>query len=126
MEDNNSGVRKPLYALLVSPDQNMRDNIVSGKKKITIREGYRDYKSGPVMLCCHLDPWVVMADITSVKYCNVSEVTTEELKADGFTSKRNLLEGLRNFYPSLNWDSPVTVIRWDNVRGALIDAEDEE
>lgn len=105
----------------IARDEVMRTNILSGKKKITIREGHRDYRPGLAVIACHLDPWAVMVDITDVKHCTLADITPEEWESDGFTSQQNLLEGMRQFYPNLTFESPVTVIRWDNTRGALVD-----
>ena len=116
-------LKKPLVALLIAPDDGMRQDIVAGIKLITIREGYREgYEPGRlVMLCCQIEPWCVMADITKVRHCLLSEVTQAEWEADGFTSREEMLEGMRRFYPAMTWDSAVTVIYWDNVRGKLVD-----
>ena len=112
-------MKNPLYALLVAPIPNMRYDILHGTKKISIREGHRDYRMGKVMLCCHLEPWAVMADITDVRHTTLNEVAEDEYKADGFTNKQDMLNGMQRFYPTMTMDSPVTVIRWDNVSGAL-------
>lgn len=100
----------------------MRNNIVSGTKTITIREGHRDYRPGQtVMLCCHLEPWAVMANITEVRHCLLGEVTKKEMEADGFTDHEDMLNGMRRYYPSLGYSSPVTVIRWKDARGKLVE-----
>lgn len=109
-----------LQALLISPETAMREAIVTGRKTITIREGHRDYQCGPVMLCCHLVPWVVQADITSVHRTTAAHVQGKDIRDDGFTNLDDMLEKLRRFYPKISEDSPVTVIRWENVRGALV------
>lgn len=114
-------MKQPLQALLVANDHGMRTNILYGAKAITIREGHRDYKPGPVMLCCHEVPWAVMADIVSVRHCTLQEVTEEELGDDGFTSHDNMLEGIRNYYSTVTMASPVTVINWTGTRGFLVD-----
>lgn len=112
---------QPLYALLIAPDQKLRNDVLAGKKKITIRQGYKDCKPGPAMICCHLKPWAVMVDITSVRYCKLSELTEQEFTADGSKTIDEVLEKLRKYYPDLELSSPVTVISWDNVRGKLVD-----
>lgn len=115
-------MKQPLVALLISPDERMRNNIVSGTKTITIRDGHRDYRRGQtVMLCCHFEPWAVMADIKEVRHCLLSEVTQKELQDDGFKDVEDMLNGMRRYYPALEHDSPVTVIRWENARGKLVD-----
>ena len=116
-------LKKPLVALLIYPDDGMRQAIVAGIRQITIREGYREgYEPGrTVMLCCQIEPWCVMADITKVRHCLLSEVTEEEWLADGFIDAHDLLTGMQRFYPAMTWDSAVTVIYWENVRGKLVD-----
>lgn len=114
-------MKQPLTALLIAPDEAMREAVETGRKTITIREGHRDYRTGPVMLACHLVPWAVQADITQVKHGTLREVTREEWEADGFVSQADLLTQMRRFYPKLTLDSEVTVIRWANARGALVE-----
>ncbi len=119
-------MKQPLYALLVAPGHKTRTEILYGRKTVSIREGHRDYKAGnPVMLCCHIEPWAVMADITQVSHCTLSEVTEEECRDDGAANKKELLADLKRFYPNITMDSPVTVIRWANVRGWLKDNDVE-
>ena len=116
------GIKKPLVALLIADDREMRQAIIEGRKQITIREGYRRYDPGmTVMLCCHLEPWAVQADITNVRHCLLSEVTQAEWEADGFQSRDEMLAGMQSFYPTMTWDSAVTLISWKNVRGKLVD-----
>lgn len=114
-------MRHPLQALLIAPEPLMRQAIEEDRKRITLREGHRDYRPGPVMLCCQIEPWCVMADIVEVRHCKLKQVTREEWEADGFDSQEQMLREMRRFYPNLNWGSPVTVVRWENVRGKLVD-----
>jgi len=110
-----------LCAILISPDPESRRKILSGEKTCTIRKGTRNYKSGTAMLCCHVEPWAVMADITGICFCNLSNVAEKDFKSTGFDSQEEMLEGMRKFYPDINSESDVTVVRWENVRGKLVD-----
>jgi hypothetical protein len=113
-------MKRPVTFLLMAPDHS--DNIISGQKKITIRNGERDYRVGDTLaLGCHLLNWCVLADITEVRYCPLEEITEEEARDDGFSSPEEMLEGMRNYYPDINYQSRVTVVRWNNLRGKLID-----
>ena len=114
-------MKQPLTALLIAPDAGMRYDVETGLKTITIREGHRDYRPGLVMLCCHLEPWAVQAEITGVRHCTLREVTEDEWRDDGFVSQVDLLAQMHRFYPKLTLDSEVTVIRWANARGALVE-----
>ncbi len=112
-------LKPPLQALLISPDEKDRMTILAGNLNISIRLGHRDYVKGPIMLCCHILPFAVMANITSVKFCNVDEVTPEDYKAFGVNTLEELLDKLRKFYPDITMKSPVTVIRWEDIEGWL-------
>ena len=111
--------KPPLQALLISPGEKDRMAILAGNLNISIRLGHRDYVKGPVMLCCHIVPFTVMANIASIKFCNVDEVTPEDYKAFGVNALKELLEKLKNFYPDITPKSPVTVIKWESVEGWL-------
>ena len=113
-------MKPALQALLISPDKKSRKNILAGKQTVTIREGYREYKPGTAMLCCHIKPWAVMVEIVSVRHCLLKEVTDTEYKAAGYEDRDELLRHLRRYYPQLGPASPVTVIRWKNPQGKLV------
>ena len=108
-------MKQALQALLISPDPVVRLAIMLGKKKLTIREGYRDYRIGPVMICCHIAPWAVMTKITTVRLTTVEELKQDELLADGYQDHEQALNDLRNYYPDLTMSSPVTVIEWGDL-----------
>ncbi len=120
-EGDSPTLKRPLTALLIAPNDEVRKNILNGNKKITIREGHRDYVPGLVMICCPIDPFCVQANITEVKHCRLDEVTKEEYIGDGYKSASEMRDELRQYYPKIYYYSPVTVIKWDNVRGKLVD-----
>ena len=109
-------MKQALQALLISPDPAARLAIMLGQKRITIREGHRDYRTGPVMICCHIAPWAVLTTITEVKLTTLAEISQEELTADGYTDHDNMLDDLKShYYPNLTMDSPMTVIKWGDL-----------
>lgn len=109
-------MKQALQALLIADNPLVRMSIMLGDKKITIREGHRDYKLGPVMICCHLAPWTVLTTIEEVRLTTLAEITQEELEADGYTDHQNMLDDLKShYYPNLTMDSPMTVIRWGDL-----------
>lgn len=115
-----------LSALRIATDATMRDNVLTGKKKISIREGHRNYHVGAdLMICCHIVPFAVMATITNVRHTFLMEVTEDELRKDGFKDLKDLHRGLRTFYPNIHYHSPVTIIEWDNVHGRWVDDPSE-
>jgi len=117
-------IKRPLQALLIAPEDDMRRRILTGEKRITIREGARDYVPGRAMICCHLVTWCVQVNIVLVRHCALDQVTVEEYEADGFESVDDMLTGLRRFYPRMTPSSTVTVIHWDGEEGRLVELED--
>tara|TARA_Y100000310_G_scaffold213611_1_gene214555 strand:+ start:1571 stop:1939 length:369 start_codon:yes stop_codon:yes gene_type:complete len=114
-------MKRALLSLLIAPDDEMREAILSGEKEITIREGHRDYTLGPVTITCHIEPWCVAADITNVRHTKLKELTIEECEAEGYSNWNEAVRDLRKYYPKIDLESNVTVIRWDNVHGKLVD-----
>jgi len=117
----NSQPRKPLYAILVAPGEEERKKIISGEITATIREGRRNYNTGIGMLCCHINPWVVMTTIIEVKYCRLQALKEEEYKKAGYDSLEDALQKMKKYYPKLDFESEITMITWTNVRGKLVD-----
>lgn len=112
-------MKPALPALLISPDVKERLKIMVGKKRITIREGHRDYRPGIVMICCPDVPWIVQATIVDVKHTVLSKVTKEEWEADGYENQEQMLSDLTKYYPAITKESDVTVIKWDKITGKL-------
>lgn len=116
-------MKQALQAIEIAADPQIRFDVILGKKKITIREGHRDYHTGPVMLCSHIFPWAAKATITGVRHTTIAEVTEDEYWADGYRNRREMLNDLRKYYPELMMKSPVTVICWDNIEGYYRDID---
>jgi hypothetical protein len=105
-------MKRALQAILIAGTK-IKENVLYIKKKITIREGHRDYTKGPVLIGCHLLNWIVVREIIEVRHTTVGQVINEECMDDSFGASLNLLVGLQKYYPNLTMDSPVTVIRWE-------------
>lgn len=113
-------LRRPLVALLLA-GEDMWERAIDGTKRISIREGHRDYRvHETLMICCHIRDSAFMATVIEVKHCLLREVTEEEYEADGFTSQSEMLSRLRTFYPNLTLDSAATVLRWGDTRGTSV------
>lgn len=106
-------MKKPLQAILIAGEE-MKGDVLEGRKKITIREGHREYAEGPVLIGCHLLNWATMKQVKSVRHTTIRELADDECKDDGFKDQEDTLYGLRKFYPQMDMDSAVTVVRWDD------------
>ena len=104
-------MKRALQAILIAGEEAMH-GVINGTKKITIRKGYRDYTKGPVMIGCHLLNWVKMFEITDVKHTTLEYISPDDLKADGFKDSLEALTELRKYYPNLERNSRITIIRW--------------
>ena len=104
-------MKRALQGILMA-GETMRDAVLADTKKITIREGHRDYTIGPVLIGCHYLNWAVFRIIIHVRHTTLGEVTRGECLADGCNSLEELLRMLQQFYPDLTLESKVTVIRW--------------
>jgi hypothetical protein len=113
-------LKHPPQALLIP--EAAQKAVLTGMKRISIREGSRDYRADrPFFLCYPNNSFCVSADLTSVRHCKAREVTEEERRDDGYGSLREMVQDLRRFYPHLTKESKVTVLRWNNVEGSLVD-----
>lgn len=114
-------MKRALQAILIAPENVMRQDILTGKKKLTIREGHRDYTPGPAMLCCHLVPWAVQVEVVKVEHTTLNDVSVDDILADGFESYFDAVAKLRRFYPKIGINSNVTVVHWENPTGYLVE-----
>lgn len=89
-----------------------RDAVLSGEKTITIRYGWRDYSPGPVLVGCHILNWSYLVDIISVEHRILKEVSVRDLDLDGYSSLQEAIDDLKTWYPGINENSQVTVIKW--------------
>lgn len=109
-------VKPPLVALLMADC--FLEQIFSETKKITIREGMRDYKAGQKVVLCKCGNeedvgWARMATITEVSMCALRDVDIEDLNDDGMKDLDDAVQCLRDFYPDITEESLVTIIRWE-------------
>ena len=110
--------KRPLVALLMADC--FCDPILNGEKKITIREGWRDYQPGEKVVLCRagdvLEPeygWAFMAKIISVDHLILKDAPIQHLQDDGMKDLQDAVSCLREFYPDINENSPITIIRWE-------------
>ncbi|MEK7546465.1 MAG: ASCH domain-containing protein [Patescibacteria group bacterium] len=114
-------MHRALQALLFAPDVALWSDIILKRRTATIREGHRDYRQGPVMLCCHIASACVMAEVGEVLHCRLDEVSDLKLRQAGYESCEELLAGMRRFYPKIQPGAGVTVIAFSDLKGTLVD-----
>ncbi len=94
-------------------DRRYAEDILSGKKRMTIRYGrkYRVRPGNVVFLTVGNTP-IARAKITSVQVKQLGRLTPAEIRMEGYRSFEDLLSNLRRHYPDIRKDSYVTVIKW--------------
>lgn len=104
-------LKKPLLAIKMSPE--FHSDCETGVKNLTVREGARAYTLGPAMLVCSLKQWCLDVNIVEVNQLFLRELDLETIQRNGYESLTKLIEYLRKWYPDINKDSIVTVIKWE-------------
>lgn len=93
-------LKRPLQSLWTA-DVEMLAKVIKGEKKITIRDGYRDYVLGKVVFVadCGFDvvTLAVIKRISRVRWKLLKDVTHEEMLANDFKDMNDMLKGLRQF-----------------------------
>lgn len=110
-------MKRPVQALEIEDNPDVLLSIMLEQKKISLREGHRDYIPGKLIIYNCDNNFSIQVEITSVKHSTLAEITEVEMKADGYQSKEEMLTDMKRYYPDLTWESPMTVISWDNVQG---------
>jgi hypothetical protein len=112
-------MRPALQALLYAPDVALWSDVILGKITATVRTEHRDYRPGPVMLCCHLASACVMAEVTEVIHCRLDEVPELKRRRAGYETAEAMLDGMRRFYPDIGPASAVTIVAFGRLSGTL-------
>ncbi len=87
--------------------------IEAGEKRLTIREGVRDVRNGPALLCCPIASWCVSVDVVNVHYQTIRNLNASTRKAYGVETASDVVETLKPYYPDITPDNVVTVIEFE-------------
>ncbi len=87
--------------------------LLSGKKLMTIRRGKRKFEIGDEVDVYCGGKKIGRVRITSIKYKTLPEINLEDIKKDGFKSKRKLKKALRKHYRKLRKNDIFTLIEFE-------------
>lgn len=87
--------------------------LFEGRKKTTIRPGV--LKVADKLYIHSRGRIVALAEVESVTYKRVFELTDEDARLDGFQTREELVNFLKRRYPGLRDDAVVTVIRFGTI-----------
>ncbi len=102
---------------LIFSKEYLRD-LLEGRKTGTIRLGSARYKVGDVVLVYCGGFILGKARITSVTHKRVVDLTEEDALRDGFDSYGDLIRALKQHYPNLKPDTPLTALTFEWVEKA--------
>lgn len=91
------------------------DDILSGRKKATIRLGIVKLRYKELIVHGGGRP-IAKVRVTNVRYKRVVELTDEDAKLDGFKNKEELLEALRKAYGEIKPNDYVTIIEFEVIQ----------
>jgi len=86
-----------------------------GSKTSTVRLGKRKFSVGEVVELVVNNKPIAKAMVTRVEYLKVKDLTDEQAKKDGFTSRNKLLKALKKHYPKIKDDSVVALIEFKKI-----------
>lgn len=101
---------RPLQAIIIVKD--LIDRTIDGTKIVTVREGWRDYKPGKVIVACPEVDWCCMKEIIEVKHTTLDQMEESDYKAEGWVNRSDILTSLKNYYSNMSEISKITVVRW--------------
>jgi len=104
-------MERALQAILVKYETD-KQAILAARQETIIIFGHIEYTPGPVLIGCPLDNWCIMRDIVVVTYCTLKWLNEPEYADSGYGSRTEMFMELKDIYPTITWESPVTVIRW--------------
>ncbi len=86
--------------------------IIRGEKVTTIRKGIKSYPVGRIVdLTVNYTPFA-RARVEKVVVKRVSELTDEDARRDGFSSKDELIQALRKIYGDIRDSDFVTIVHF--------------
>lgn len=81
-------------------------------KLTTIRKGRREIALGKLLFESTETKRQLMVDVTTVYFTRLETVNKEDLENDGFKSHQDMWEKMKRFYPDIQLEDEVTVVKF--------------
>jgi len=102
------------------------EELLNGSKLATVRAGNVKYRPGDIVLV-HCGGLVLgRAKITRVERKKLIDLSEEDARKDGFSSLQELLKALKQHYPNLKRDTPLTILEFQWVERFEVPLSDGE
>jgi len=92
-----------------------KNALLSGEKKITIRITKPNLRKGDIFIAHCGGKVIGKFKVIDVYTKKLKDITDDEARLDGFSSKEELIRQLKGHYKNLNEDREVVVIRFEPV-----------
>jgi len=92
-----------------------KNDLLSGKKRVTVRITKPNLRKGDVFIAHCGGKVIGKFKVTDIYVKKLRDITDEEAKLDGFSSKEELIRELRSYYRNLSEDKEVVIIRFELV-----------
>ena len=98
-----------MQKLLLAED--VFDALENGKKT-TIREGRRDIAIGKLLFESTEQKRTEVVNVIMVSYCRLGNVFIGDIQNDGFKDHDDMWRQMLRFYPDIDFDTEVTVVKF--------------
>ena len=88
------------------------DNL-ENNKGVTIRKGRRNILLGELLFESVEHQREAIVNVSSVEYCALEDVPNEDVWNDGFEDQIDMYHGMKQFYPDIEMNTEVTIVRFD-------------
>jgi len=92
-----------------------KDALLSGEKKLTIRVTKPNLRRGDIFIAHCGGKVIGKFRVTDIYVKKLKDITDEEARLDGFSSKEELIRELKNYYKNLGEDKELVIIRFEPV-----------
>ncbi len=101
-----------MQSIKFAPD--LFEKVLKGEKLSTVRLGLRDYTLGEVLLETPDSKYTIHGEITGLVKTQLSFLTEEDAKREGYKTLDDLLSRLKQIYPDITPDSVITVVEFSH------------
>jgi hypothetical protein len=87
------------------------EKVKDGTKTSTVRYGLRNYELGDCLF--YSDIQSTMVKINMISYCSFSGLTDSDAKREGYETKEELQNAVREFYPAVQDTDTMTIVTFE-------------
>jgi hypothetical protein len=86
------------------------------QKRVTIRKDRKNIQLGDLILESDVEHRKCIVRVIRVSYCQFGNIYCCETEKDGFKNHNDMFEKMKQFYPTISFESEMTVIAFTHLR----------